>query len=150
VGDKLKADAKTQSEVIQSFKGMFEAYKKKDLQATLSFWASDPDIVVIGTGEDEKGTGLTYLTESLKRDWMQGEVQSIGVKNFSVSAEGSVAWLSADVTFDYKVAEGRFDLPTRLTAVMEKCNGKWLWVQMHLSTPSCGQEHGHSWPNPKE
>jgi len=145
----LKADQKTQSEVLQSFKGMFEAYKKKDLQATLSFWAPDPDVVVVGTGEDEKGMGITYLTESLKRDWAQGEVQSIGVKNFSVSASDVVAWLSADVAFHGKVGEGEFDLPMRLTGVMEKRNGKWLWVQMHLSTPSSGQEHGHSWPNPK-
>ncbi len=146
---KLKADQKTQSEVLQSFKGMFEAYKKKDLQATLSYWALDPDIVVIGTGEDEKGMGTSYLTESLQRDWAQGEVQSIGVKNFSVSALGTVAWLSSDITFHGKVTQGEFDLKMRLTGVMENRNGKWLWVQMHLSTPSCEQEHGHSWPNPK-
>jgi ketosteroid isomerase-like protein len=145
----MKADSKTQSEVLLSFKGMFEAYKKKDLQATLSFWAPDPDIVVIGTGEDEKGMGITYLTESLRRDWAQGEVQSIGVKNFSVSATGTVAWISADVSFHGKAGEAEFDLPMRLTGVMEKRNGRWLWVQMHLSTPSSGQEHGQSWPTPE-
>ena len=34
----MKADQKTQSEVTQSLKGMFEAYKKRDLEGVLWFW----------------------------------------------------------------------------------------------------------------
>jgi ketosteroid isomerase-like protein len=143
---KMKADQRTTAEVTQTFKAMFEAYKKKDLQATLSYWAPDPDLVAIGTGADEKAVGLTQFTESLKRDWAQGELQSIGVTDFSVSAAGLVAWFSADITLHGTSTDGNFDFQTRLTGVMEKRNGKWLWVQMHLSTPSCEQEHGHSWP----
>lgn len=144
----MKADQQTQTEVTQAFKGMFEACKKRDLQGVLSFWAPDPDIVVIGSGEDEKGIGIPQFTESLKRDWAQGEVLSIGVKNFAVSAAGMVAWFSADINLHVKVAEGELDMPLRLTGVMEKRYGRWLWVQMHLSTPSCEQEPGQSWPKP--
>jgi ketosteroid isomerase-like protein len=142
----MKADQQTQTEVTQAFKGMFEAYKKKDLQGVLSFWAPDPDIVALGSGEDEKGVGVAQFTESLIRDWAQGEVSSIGVKNFMISAAASVAWLSADINFHGKAAEGTFDLPLRLTGVMEKRYGRWLWVQMHLSTPNSNQEKGQSWP----
>ncbi len=144
----MKADQRTQTEVIQAFKGMFEAYKKKDLQATLAFWAPDPDVVVIGTGVDEKGTGLKQLTESLNRDFAQGDVLSIGVKDFSVSASGMVAWFAADITFHIKVAENEFDFGTRLTGVMEKVGGRWLWMQMHMSTPCSKQKKGQSWPKP--
>ncbi len=144
----MRADPKTQAEVTQAFKGMFEAYKKQDLPATLSFWAPDSDVFALGSGADEKGLGLTQLTESLKRDWAQGTVLSIGVKDFLVSAAGYVAWFSADITFHGKVGEGKFDLATRLTGVIEKRNGKWLWVQMHLSVPSSTQEPGRSWPKP--
>ena len=141
----MKADQKIQSEVIQTFKGMFEAYKKKDLKATLSFWA-DPDVVVIGSGEDEKNVGITQFTKSLKRDWTQAEVTAIDVKNLTVSTANSVAWLSANVTFHGSTEGKEFVLPGRLTGVMEKREDKWLWVQMHLSTPSSEQESGQSWP----
>ncbi|MGD6806403.1 MAG: nuclear transport factor 2 family protein [Candidatus Bathyarchaeia archaeon] len=142
----MKADQQTQTEVTQVFKGMFEAYKKQDLQGVLSFWAPDPDITIIGSGGDEKSIGAAQFSEQLKRDWAQGTVQSIGVKNFAISSAGSVAWLSADITFHGKTSDGEFDLPVRLTGVMEKRYGRWMWVQMHISSPNSGQGQGQSWP----
>ncbi len=144
----MKADPKTQSEITQTLKGMFEAYKKKDLRGVLSFWTPDPDVVIIGSGYDEKGVGLTQFTDSLKRDWAQADITAIGFKDFTVSSAGVVAWLSADMNF-HGITEGKeFDLPGRLTGVMEKRNGIWLWTQMHFSTPN-SQELGQSWPKPK-
>jgi ketosteroid isomerase-like protein len=141
---KLNADQKTQVEVTQTLKGMFEAYKKKDLSGILSYWAPDPDIVVIGSGEDEKVVGIGKYVESLMRDWAQAEVISIGVKNFAISAAGIVAWFSAEVTFTYRIQGKEDTLPGRMTGVMEKRNGKWLWVQMHYSSPSINQDKGQS------
>jgi ketosteroid isomerase-like protein len=142
----MKADPRTQTEVIQSFKGMFEAYKKKDIQATLAFWAPDPDIVIIGTRDDEKSAGLKQLTESLQKDFSQGDVLSIGVKDFYVSASGIVAWFSADVTFHVREGDREFDFDKRLTGVMEQVGGKWLWMQMHNSTPTSKQKKRQSRP----
>ncbi|MCW4001265.1 MAG: nuclear transport factor 2 family protein [Candidatus Bathyarchaeota archaeon] len=146
----MKADPKTQAEVTLAFKGMFDAYKKQDLKTLLTFWAPDPDIFILGSGADEKGTGLADLKKSLKRDWAQGTVESIGIKNFAVSAAGFVAWLCADISFHGKAAEGGvIDFAGRLTGVMENRNGKWLWMQMHLSLPSSLQAEGQSWPTPR-
>jgi ketosteroid isomerase-like protein len=144
----MNADQKTLAEVTQTLKGMFEAYKKKDLSGVLSYWATDPDIVIIGSGEDEKAVGIGKYVEGLLRDWAQADVTAIGVKNFVVSAAGVVAWFAADFTFNFKVQGKEAALPGRLTGVMEKRNGKWLWVQMHYSTPSAVQEKGQSWPTP--
>lgn len=147
----MKADPKTQTEVTQAFKGMFEAYKKQDQKAFLSYWTPDLDVLVIGSGIDEKRVGLAEIINGLERDWAQGTVESIGVKNFAVSAAGYVAWLSADVTFHGKTAEAgdTFDLVGRLTGVLENRNGRWLWMQMHLSVPSSEQEPGQSWSKPQ-
>lgn len=142
------ADQKTQAEVTQSLKGMFEAYKKKDVSGVLSYWATDPDIVAIGSGGDEKAVGVGKYVEGLMRDWAQADVTAIGVKNFTVSAAGNVAWFVADLTFNYKTQGKEAALPGRLTGVMEKRSGKWLWVQMHFSAPSSAQERGQSWPKP--
>ncbi len=143
----MKADQKTLTEVTKTFKGMFEAYKKQDLQGVLSFWAPDPDIYVLGSGEDEKAIGVEEFTEHLKRDWEQAQVLGIGVKNFSVSTSVSTAWFSADITFHCEASEGDdFYMPLRLTGVMEKRYARWLWVQMHLSVSNANQESGQSWP----
>jgi len=142
----MKADQKTQTEVTQAVKGMFEAYKKKDLQGVLSFWAPDPDIVVIGSGSDEKSTGIGQFIEQLKRDWMQAEVSTISFKDYLVSSAGIVAWFSAEINFHGNIENNEFDLAGRLTGIMEKRDGKWLWAQMHFSTPNIEQVQGDSWP----
>jgi len=142
----MKADQKTLTEVTQTFKGMFEAYKKQDLQGVLAYWAPDPDIFVLGSGEDEKAVGVEEFTEHLKRDWAQAQVLGIGVKNFAVSTAVSVAWFSADINFHCEASEGgEFYMPIRLTGVMEKRYGRWLWVQMHVSAPNVNQDQGQSW-----
>ena len=144
----MKADQKTLTEVTQTFKGMFEAYKKQDLKGVLSYWAPDPDIYVLGSGEHEKAIGVEQFSAQLKRDWEQAQILGIGVKNFLVSTAVPVAWFSADITFHCETSEaGAFYLPLRLTGVMEKRNGRWLWVQLHLSVPNVNQELGQSWPN---
>lgn len=142
----MKADQATQKGVIQAFKEMFEAYKKKNTQGVLNCWASDPDIVMIGSGKDEKSVGVEKFVESLTRDWEQANITAIDVKDFSVSVSGNVAWLSSDLTFNYTVKEKALQLAGRLTGVMEKRNGKWLWMQMHYSVPNVNQKRGQSWP----
>ena len=129
----MKADQKIQAEVIQTLKGMFEAYKKQDLQGVLSFWAPDPDVAAIGLGAEGKSAGLAQFSESLKREWAQSEVTAIRVKGFAVSASELVSWFSADVAFHGRKNGEEFDLPGRLTGVMEKRYGSWLWVQLHFS-----------------
>jgi hypothetical protein len=146
----MKADQTTQTEVTHSFKGMFESYKKKDLQGVLSFWGNDPDVLVIGSGPDEKSVGVGTFVESLMRDWSQAEITAIGVKDYMVSAAGAVAWIGADLTFQYKIDEKTQEMLGRLTGVMEKRNGKWLWVQMHFSVPNVEQKKGQSWVKKKK
>ncbi len=142
----MKADQQTQNEVTQAFKGMFEAYKKQDLKGLLSFWAPDSDIFVLGSGVDERSVGAAQFTEHLKRDWAQAQILSISVKDFMVSVAASVAWFSADITFYGKSENGEFEMPLRLTGVMEKRYGHWLWIQMHMSAANVAQEAGQSWP----
>lgn len=129
----MKADQKTQVEVTQAFKAMFEAYKKKDFQTILTCWSPDLDLVAIGVCDDKKAVGPEQLAENLTYEWAKYDVSSIGVKNFLVSAAGLIAWVCADIYLQGKRFEGDFELHTRLTGVMEKRNGRWLWVQMHMS-----------------
>lgn len=142
----MKADRQTQTEVIVTLKAMFEAYAKRDLNGVLAFFASDPDVVVIGSGADEKSVGINQFVKSLRRDWEQSDAASVELKDIDVSSAGSVAWFATDVTFTGKLKLEKFTLSGRLTGVMEKCNGEWLLVQMRFSAPSSQQNQGQSWP----
>jgi len=144
----MKADEITQTEVTQTLKGMFSAYKKRDLKGVLSFWAPDSDVVIIGSGADEKSVGKAQFSASLKRDFSQAEITGIDFKNFAISSAGLVAWFSADMTFRGVTDGQEFGLPGRLTGVMENRDGKWLWVQMHFSVPSSGPSQEQSSAKP--
>jgi ketosteroid isomerase-like protein len=141
----MKADSKTQKEVVATLQQMFDAYKKRDLQGMLAVWGTAPDVTVIGSGEDEINIGVEKFGESSKRDWDQSESASIRcIGDVLVSNAGTVSWFYAAVEFQFNIQGEESKLAGRMTGVMEKCNGKWLLMQMHLSTPSCEQEHGHS------
>jgi ketosteroid isomerase-like protein len=145
----MKADQKTQDEVTLTLRGMFEAYAKRDLNGVLAFWASDPDVAMIGSGADERSVGINQFAKIIMRDWSQSDSAKVNVKEIVVSSAGTIAWFSTDVVFNVKSGVDQIEFSGRLTGVMEKRGDLWLLVQMHFSVPSNAQATGQSWPEPQ-
>ena len=142
----MKADTKTESEVMAVLNQLIEAYKEKDLDGALELYAPDPDVVTIGTGIDEKRIGLAERKAQLKRDFAQVEDISVQLGWHSVSAAGSVAWVVSDVVARGKVSGQETRTPMRSTFVLEQRGSKWLIVHSHNSLPAAWQKEGESWP----
>jgi uncharacterized protein (TIGR02246 family) len=140
----MRADPKTEAAVINVVKQGFEAFTKRDLDAVLSFFAPDPDVIVIGTGGDEKGVGLAEIKNILGRAFAQFEEASFKFGWHSVSAAGSVALLAADVTLYVKTGDRQITEQIRLTVVLEQRGGRWLIIQWHDSLPAAGQKEGQA------
>jgi ketosteroid isomerase-like protein len=144
----LKADKKTHDEVALTLQAFFEAYAKRDLNGVLAFWAPDPDVTMIGSGADEKTVGINQFPKIVIRDWSQSDKATSSFKQIAVSAAGSVAWFTTDITFKVQSGLDKFEFSGRLTGVMEKRSGNWLLAQMHFSVPNVSQAQGQSWPKP--
>jgi len=142
----MKAEAKTEAEVMSVINQFVESFNKRDVDRCLSFFAPDPDLVFIGTGKDEICIGLTELKAEIERAFNQSKQSSIHLGWYSVSAAGSVAWVAADATIKAQVSEKELSFPVRFTIVLEQRGGKWLIVQSHGSMPAAGQKEGESWP----
>jgi uncharacterized protein (TIGR02246 family) len=140
----MRADPKTEAAVINVVKQGFEAFTKRDLDAVLAFFAPDPDVIVIGTGGDEKGVGLAEIKNILGRAIGQFEEASFEFGWHSVSAAGSVAMLAADVTLYVKTGDQQITEQIRLTVVLEQRGGRWLIIQWHDSLPAAGQKEGQA------
>ena len=140
----MKADAQTEAAIMAVMKRFFEAYETRDLDGFLALFAPDDDVVLIGTGADEKRVGMTEIQAQVERDWSQSDSISLSMGWYMVSAAGPVAWLSADVAFQGSAGGQEFSLPGRLTGVLEKRGESWLMVQAHLSAPLAGQAEGES------
>ena len=135
----MKADEKLEAEVKAVLKKSFEAYAKKDLDEMMKVYAPDADLIVIGSGMDDKCVGLAQLRERFKRDFDYFELVLPTFKSVSVSATGDIAWFASDVAVQTKTRDKEMNFSARLTGVLEKRDGNWLIVQSHLSVPATEQ-----------
>jgi hypothetical protein len=103
----MKADAMTENAVKAVMDKVAESYAKRDLAMLRSSFAADPDVVMYGTGADEKRVGLAEIQAQAERDWSQSEAAAIIYRWTSVSAAGSVAWVAGDAAFKLKAAGKR-------------------------------------------
>ncbi len=140
----MRADAKTEAAVMNVTQQCFEAFTKKDLDAILAFVVPDPDVILIGTGRDEKCVGLGNIRNILGRSLSQFEEASFKFGWHSVSAAGSVAMPTADVTLYVKTSDRQITEQMRLTVVLEQRGDRWLIIQWHDSLPAAGQKEGQA------
>jgi uncharacterized protein (TIGR02246 family) len=142
----MKADAMTEAAVKAVLDRFTEGYARRDLETLLALFAPDADVVLYGTGADEKRVGLAEIRAQAERDWSQSEAVSLTYGWTSVSAAGSVAWVATDGAFEVQAGGQEMTLPARITWVLEKRDDKWLIVQAHFSVPFGEQAAGESFP----
>ena len=142
----MRADKHTEKEVMAALQTFADAWAGRDIDAVVGLFGPDPDVVVIGSGLDEKRLGRAELREQLLRDWSQSEAVSVTFGWHLVSASGPVAWVAADMIVHARIAGKHVSFPGRLTAVFEKRRGQWRWMQSHFSLPAVDQAKGESFP----
>lgn len=145
----MKADAATRAEIVETIKGMWKAYGRRDVEGVLAFYAPDADVTVIGSGRDEIYAGPGQARKGLKRDFTQSENAKVKLAKMRVSVAGKVAWLAADCLFTAKTVGDEVSMAGILTAVFEKRKGRWLIMQSHFAMPYEGQAEGESFPGAK-
>lgn len=142
----MKANPQIEIAVKDVLNKLAEGYAKRDWQILASLFAADPDVVMFGTGVDEKRIGLPQIKAQAERDWSQTESTTLEFDWTSVSSSDTVAWVAADVTFKIKAGGQDMNLQGRLTAVLQKQGEQWLIVQSHFSFPAANQTEGESFP----
>lgn len=142
----MKADTQTEAAVLDVLDKFAENYSNRNLEGVLALFAQDPDLVLYGTGADEKRIGPSELREQVERDWSQSDAVSFTREWTIVSSAGSVAWVAADISFSAKIGGQELSFHGRLTSVLENRGGSWLIVQSHFSSPVAAQEEGESFP----
>ena len=142
----MRSNQETETAVMSVVNRFAEAFSKRNLEAMMVLYAPDPDVVVIGTGGDEKRVGLANIKTLFERDFAQFEDASLKISWYSVSSAGLVAWVAADATVRADTGDRTISLPVRLTFVLERRGDSWLIAQFHASTPAAGQEEGEAFP----
>jgi ketosteroid isomerase-like protein len=144
----VKADAKTEAAVMDAFNRLWKAYEMRDGRALLSMVVPDPDVVLYGTGADEKRIGPAEIKVQFERDWSQSEAASLKFNWHSVSLVGGVALVAADGAVNAQVGGQKVTMPVRATIAFEQRGDRWLVAQMHVSMPAGEQAEGESFTVP--
>jgi len=143
----MKADPMTAAAVRTALDKIARAYAVRDLGLLRSAVAPDPDVIMYGTGADEKRVGLAEIELQAQRDWSQTDNAAVKYGWMSISTAGNVAWVATDATFELGVDGQELSFPARITYVLEKRNDQWLMVQSHFSFPAAGQAAGEAFPD---
>jgi hypothetical protein len=123
-----------------------QGYASRNVDLLRSAMAPDPDVIMYGTGADEKRVGLAEIELQAQRDWSQTESSEIRYGWMSISAAANVAWAATDATFELTAGGEALSLPARITFVLERRGDRWLIVQSHFSFAATDQAEGESFP----
>jgi len=137
--DKVTFDpAKEKEKVALVLEKYVIANEDQNLNLIKEIWATNPDIVVIGTNSDETIIGWEAIKNALQLQFESIEDTYISVRDqrIGINETGNTAWFSEFVNYNY-IYQGK---PVkyeglRFTGVLEKINGDWFIVQSHMSIP---------------
>jgi ketosteroid isomerase-like protein len=129
----VQADAQTREEILLALGEFRAAVSQKRLEGVLALFAPDADATLIGSSIGEIARGPIELRRFLERLFEAPETVAWEWDDVSVSACGDVAWLWLEGAI---VLDGRSDRAYRISGVLERRSGRWLWSLFHGSEPS--------------
>lgn len=142
----MTADKQTEAAVVAVFRKFFEAYTADDLDTAMGTLVQDPDVVFLGTGQDERRVGPSEARAQMQRDLSQVEELRFKDEWHQVSALGDVAWMVADGALSWTAGGTQESAPSRISVVFVKRNDRWLIAQLHFSFIDLRQADGQSFP----
>ena len=128
----MQADAQTREEVLLALGEFRAAVAQKRIEGVLALMAPDADATLIGSSVGEIARGPLELRRFLEDLFATPGTISWEWDDVSVSCAGEVAWLWLDGGL---VLDGRSQRPYRITGVLERRQGRWIWTLFHGSEP---------------
>lgn len=143
----MKADKQTEAAVVAVFRKFFEAYTADDLDTAIGTRVQDPDVVFLGSGQDERRVGPSEVRAEMQRDLSQ--VEGIGFKDewYQVSTSGEVAWMVTDGALSWTTGGTQERACSRISMVFVERNDRWLMAQFHFSFIDLRQADGQPFPS---
>ncbi|HKJ44086.1 MAG TPA: nuclear transport factor 2 family protein [Sunxiuqinia sp.] len=135
----LKAEKTQVKAAVDDFATVLE---NEDMNLLKNLMAHDADMVCFGTDASERWVGYDALQESVQQQFAAFSDAKIDVSDqvINVNPTGNTAWFSEVMDWSMKVDTQMVNMQgVRMTGVLEKQDGKWVFVQFHTSVPVSGQ-----------
>jgi ketosteroid isomerase-like protein len=134
-----KPDAQTEAEVKAALEAYAKAYAAKDIKGAMDLIAPDAETSFTGCeGDESLYVGFDQVKKGHEQDFSEAKSIRAEVTPVAIGVKGDVAWFSARMVFHWDTGAKKLLYPGRWTGVLEKRDGKWLFVQSHFSLPTEG------------
>lgn len=104
--------------------------------AIIQEFSPDADTLFVGSEPGELAAGPDQIAEFLRTLLAQPVTIAFEWSEFRASVAGDQAWLFAAGHFVLRSEDGERRGPYRLTGVLRRHGGKWLWLHFHGSEPA--------------
>jgi ketosteroid isomerase-like protein len=129
----MQADAQTREEILLALGEFRAAVSQRRIEGVLSLFAPDADATLIGSSLGEIARGPIELRRFLEQLFNGPQAVAWEWDDVSISAAGDVAWLWLEGAL---VLDGRSDRAYRISGVLERRQGRWVWSLFHGSEPN--------------
>jgi ketosteroid isomerase-like protein len=126
------ADAETREEVLLALGEFRAAVSERRLEGALSLFAPDADATILGSSTGEIARGPIEMRPFLEQLFAGPQTIAWEWDDVSISARDDVAWLWLEGAL---ALDGRSDRAYRISGVLERRAGRWLWALFHGSEP---------------
>ena len=143
---------KGQSKLDAEVKALLEQHDKalnaQDLKGIMNTYASDPNIVLMGTGPGEAYVGEEAIGSAYNQFFTRFKANALHFKYdwISVGSKDNVAWFAVTVTVQATVDKKQRERAFNISGTMEKTKGNWRFLAMHFSRLGAGDQAA---PQPK-
>ena len=135
-----KPDAQTEAEVKAALEGYAKAYAARDIKGVMDLIAPEAETAFTGCeGGESLLLGLDQVKTGHEHDFSEAKSIRTECSPLVIGAKGDVAWFSARLVLHWDTGTKKLLYAGRWTGVLEKRDGKWLFVQSHFSLPAEGQ-----------
>jgi ketosteroid isomerase-like protein len=112
-----------------------EGIAAQEVGETLAAFSGDPGCALIGSEVGEEALGLAALKSFFVGMFARLSTFSIAWRSRGASTNGDTAWCSAE--FDAHMSTSDRRGPYRITGVLVRRDGRWLWQLYHGGEPRC-------------
>jgi hypothetical protein len=127
------ADDGDEKAIFAAVDRFMESVAGKRLEETLAAFSGDPDCILIGSEVGEEALGPAALRSFLVGMFARPGTFSVAWRSRRASINGDTAWFAAEVDAHMSTSDRRG--PYRITGVLVRRDGRWLWQLYHGAEP---------------
>lgn len=125
-----------QKEIVAAFQAYTEAVAHKDIDRAMAAFAPGQDTMVLGTGKGETWGGPEEIREAHLHFFKAYEKETAEPVWRHIKVSGDSAWYAGMSRFVDESQGKKNEFFMNISAVLQKLDGKWQIVLLHVSNPT--------------